>query len=127
MSYGNEITHQDILRKQNVLDFLEWYDDRREVWLDPNEYQTTRDVAGDDLDEYDGERIAELRIMAEAEDSSFISENYWKDYAREYADELLESAGAFAREYFDYKSFAADLQSDYQNYEYDGVTYWGIA
>lgn len=81
-----------------------------------------RDLWADEIDE-----LRDLRALVAAvgpEFGSLMSEDYWQEYARNEADETfdLEKTGAY--KYFDYDSYADDLQTDYSLVKFGDTTYY---
>lgn len=61
--------------------------------------------------------------------ATLVNDSYWEDYAKEWFDEVygheLNVAGHLAPYVtIDYDQFATDLQADYTDVDFDGVTFW---
>lgn len=124
--YGDDVEHADILPKSAISDFLQHVDYLADITGDPDLSEEARQEAGDMLDMYDSERIAELRVMAAAEDDAgFVSESYWQTYATERARDIYGEI--VDTEYFNDEKYADDLTAEFTTYTYDGVTYYASA
>lgn len=58
---------------------------------------------------------------------TFIRDSHFVEYVQELITELgyvSENMPEFIRHNIDWEGVASDLQSDYSEYEYDGVMYW---
>jgi hypothetical protein len=75
-------------------------------------------------------------LQAFAEDASgcadwahgevFIRDSYFKDYAKEMAEDIgaISMEATWPNNYIDWDSAADALQQDYTSFELDGVTFW---
>jgi antirestriction protein len=128
MSYGDDVQCEDIIQMSDVAEFLRYIDDLTEQAADEDATAEVRQEGARLLAEYDPDRIAELRALLKNSedygDESAISERYFKRYASDYANDVYSLDGTGASAYFDYDAFAADYQSDFSEFEYDGVTYY---
>jgi antirestriction protein len=120
MTAGSEnLYDKDIISDMDIENRLAWL-----VFLDD-----TSDMTDDDREFWtvEIEELAELKALVEAvgtEHGGLISESYWETYATNEADDLfgLEKSGAY--KWFDYDSYADDLQTDYSQVEFHGTTYY---
>jgi hypothetical protein len=123
-----EINHASVIYREEIGEFLEYIDDIRSDSEDTDLSAEERAEAEMALTEYDYSLIEQLRVMYDGSEEEFISEDYWKEYASDYADDfLLDSAEPVISRYFDYDTWAHDLQTDYTPWVYDGVTYYSRA
>ena len=81
-----------------------------------------------DIDEHaeHAELIALLDQVSDS-DSYFVRDSYFVKYAQELADDLCAARGALVRWPFtciDWQEAADELQQDYYDVDFDGVTYW---
>lgn len=119
-----EILHSNILYRHDMESLVDHYDDLLRDAEDEDYDALDRAAFAELASEYDEDRIQELRdMLAYSEDESFISERYWAEYAREYADEIFNLDGTGVSVYFDYDAFEDDLRGDYSEHMYDGITY----
>ena len=93
------------------------------------------DHLADGFDEEDFYDIDDLKTLrewnAEGESATsdweegveLISDGDFKDYAKEYANEIYDIPESLIY-YIDWESFADDLESDYTSIELSGKTYW---
>ena len=120
----DDIDHANIISREDLGRFLDYYDSLLCFAENENASQEDIEEAQDLLSDYDPDSIRELRAMYEGtEYGDFISEDYWDEYARDFFDEAYGIPEG-AREYVDYKRFADDLTMDYTSWEYDGTTYY---
>ena len=87
-------------------------------------------LSEEELEEEEQEELKELQELKEECEHygweygiTFIRETYFKDYAREIFDETNEVSDNL-RSYIDYESFADDLEMDYSEVEFRGITYY---
>ena len=73
-------------------------------WLDNEVIIAYAEDTGKELDN---------ELIADAENNYVGTFNDFQEYADDYADELMHSADDFLKSYFDYESFARDLEYDY--------------
>ena len=73
-------------------------------WLDNEAIIAYAENTGEELDN---------ELIADAENSYVGTFNSFQEYAEDYADELIHSTDDFLKSYFDYESFARDLEYDY--------------
>jgi hypothetical protein len=89
----------------------------------------------DPEDELELESLRNLERVAQYADdwiygATLVRDSYWEDYAREYFDDVygheIDKTSSVAASYLtiDYDQFASDLQVDYTDVDFDGVTYW---
>ena len=57
-------------------------------------------------------------------DSYFVRDSYFVQYARELADDLVFGVPSWPFNYIDWQEAADELQQDYYDVDFDGVTYW---
>ena len=59
-------------------------------------------------------------------DSYFVRDSYFVQYARELADDIVSYAGVprWPFNCIDWQEAADELQQDYYDVDFDGVTYW---
>ena len=87
----------------------------------------------EDIDEDEKEELEKLQAFKEEADASewdfgvaFIHEDYFEDYAREFAEDI----GAIGKDtqwpatHIDWDAAANELQMDYSSAKFDGVTYY---
>lgn len=121
MTAGSEnLYNEDIISENAIadrLDYLAFLDnddmsdeDDREFWVD------------------EIEELAELKALVEAVGADhyggLISEDYWKEYAQNDAEEMFDLNKSGAYKYFDYDTYADDLQTNYSLVEFHGKTYY---
>lgn len=97
------------------IDYLAFLDD-------PESSHEGREFWEDEIEE-----LKELRELVKDIGSEFgtiISEGFWETYAAQEADESfdLEKSGAY--KYFNYDSYADDLQTDYSQVKFGDDTYY---
>ena len=73
-------------------------------WLDDEVILAYAEYTGDKLDN---------ELIANAENNFLGTFNSFQEYADEYADEQLHNTDDFLKSYFDYESFARDIEYDY--------------
>ena len=73
-------------------------------WLDNEAIIAYAENTGEELDN---------ELIADAENSYVGTFSSFQEYAEDYADELIHSTDDFLKSYFDYESFARDLEYDY--------------
>ena len=73
-------------------------------WLDNEAIIANAENTGEELDN---------ELIADAENSYVGTFSSFQEYAEDYADELIHSTDDFLKSYFDYESFARDLEYDY--------------
>lgn len=134
MGQVTDIPHANVLQRHEIVAFLDYYDglkadmepgahDDDYCCWGPDDYDWTRDQ----LDGYDEEVVDQLRQMVnDSRDDSWVSEDYWEEYASQYADDVFGLEGTGITPYFDYSAFAADYKQDYTEYEYDGKSYYSL-
>lgn len=128
MSYGDQPNHSDVLYDDDISAFLDYIEETRGIISDEDSTEEDRIAAQEELDGFDEDVIEQLRDilqhMKDTGENSAISEKYWEDYAREYADEIWGLDGTGASQYFDYEKFTEDFSMDFTEYVYDGVSYY---
>lgn len=94
-----------------------WVSEDVWTWLEMDEHERNAIQAyKDDIDQSADNQYILDRLITTAES--------FKDYADELADELLSVAPKFLKDYFDYESFARDLEHDYSiAHDNDGTCY----
>ena len=122
----NEIDHENILDRHTIGEFLAYVNGLR---IDADDEDYSDDERADflaEFEEYDPERVQELQDMYDGtDDDSFVSEDYWDEYAADLADEcLLDGVPDTVKNYFDYDQWAQDLTQDDTEFEYDGKAYY---
>ena len=73
------------------------------------------------------ERASLLALLDQVSDSDayFIRDSYFVQYARELADDLCAARGVrWPFTCIDWREAADELQQDYYDVDFDGVTYW---
>lgn len=94
---------------------------------------TTAEIVGRDLrDEMAEERA--LRELADQGDdiedwqygATLIRDSYFVEYAKQLADDIgaIDPNAAWPLSHIDWEAAADELQTDYTDIEFDGVTYW---
>ena len=73
-------------------------------WLDNEAIIAYAENTGEELDN---------ELIADAENSYVGTFSSFQEYAEDYADELIHRTDDFLKSYFDYESFARDLEYDY--------------
>jgi|TARA_R100000482_G_scaffold110922_1_gene53240 antirestriction protein len=86
---------------ENLYEFCKALEDS---WLDNEVIIAYAEDTGEELD---------AELVANAEDNFVGIYSTFKDYAEEWADEQLVFQDDFLKRYFDYESFARDLEYDY--------------
>jgi uncharacterized protein with von Willebrand factor type A (vWA) domain len=88
-------------------------------------------LAINNFDERDGEELKVLTALVEelsgyATGGSMIRESHFKDYTRDYAEEIgaIERNTNWPHNCIDWDQATEELQQDYTAVEFDGVTYY---
>lgn len=57
---------------------------------------------------------------------TFISDDYFEDYARELAEDIgaIDPNASWPLNHIDWEAAADGLKMDYTSFEYEGMTYW---
>ena len=79
------------------------------------------------IDEQHVERASLQALLDQVSDSDsyFVRDRYFVQYARELADDLvLDGAPRWPFTCIDWLEAADELQQDYYDVDFDGVTYW---
>ena len=80
-----------------------------------------------DIDEH-VERASLQALLDQVSDSDvyFVRDSYFVQYARELADDIVPYAGVprWPFNCIDWQEAADELQQDYYDVDFDGVTYW---
>lgn len=107
--------------------------------IDPDAVNPELNVDGiDELSEDDIATVEEYAKLKELDDAgsnsaddwqfgeTLIRDSYFKDYARELADDIgaTNSESTWPNNYIDWDAAADALQQDYTSIEFDGVTFW---
>lgn len=116
--------NEDTINYDDVVERIEDLRDRRddEDQIDP-------------LDDDEAEELAKLEAFAEECESyvgqrsgaTLIRDSYFKDYARDCAEDQYGremAASAWPFDCIDWERAARELRMDYTGVEFDGVTYW---
>lgn len=122
MAGTQSLYSQDIINESEITERIEYLEFLDADWEGMTESE--REVWEDDREE-----LADLRnIVADlGEDmTSLVSEGYWSKYAEEDADDSFDLMKTGAYAWFDYDSYADDLQSDYTGYKFGDDTYYHI-
>ena len=95
---------------------------------------------GGDSEPLDDEERAELDALSTLADEgetladwiygvALIRDSYFVDYARDYAEDVVEGMrdAQWPFSHIDWEAAADELQTDYTNIEFNGVTYWARA
>jgi hypothetical protein len=130
----------DVIDSRDVIARIEELESDRDCIGDPDdaESETDADAIRDDLATWDadnGEELAELREFASrAEDyvdgwrhgAQLIHDDHFKDYARQYAEEVgaVSDDARWPCTCIDWEAAASELQQDYSVVEFGGQTYW---
>jgi hypothetical protein len=97
--------------------------------------QVLKSLEGEDEAELDDEQKELLSALQELRDNTsssgwrygitFISEDYWEEYCREFADDvgMIDEKSPLSN-YIDWGKWADDMQSDYSSIEINGCTYY---
>ena len=118
MTGSESLRNEDLITDWQVeerIDYLSFLDD-------DDMSDADRDNWADEIEE-----LKDLRALTDAigtEFGSLISEDYWKKYAIQNADELFDLDKTRAQDYFDYDSYADDLQTDYSQVQFGETTYY---
>ena len=76
----------------------------KDSWVDDEVIMAYAEHTGDELDN---------ELIANAEDYYVGTFDSFQEYADDFADEQLHNTNDFLKSYFDYESFARDLEYDY--------------
>jgi len=76
----------------------------KDSWVDDEVIMAYAEHTGDELDN---------ELIANAEDYYIGTFDSFQEYADDFADEQLHNTNDFLKSYFDYESFARDLEYDY--------------
>jgi hypothetical protein len=88
------------------------------------------------LDEDESEQLEILRSFAEEGETEFsdwndgvtlIRDSYFKDYARDFVEEVYEIRNDFPYNCIDWQEVADEMQLDYTEIDFNGIIYWGRA
>lgn len=112
------INTRDIVNRISYLEFLDdpdLSDDDKELWADEIEELPKLRALESQIDLTSGETL--------------IRDSEFEAYAAEWADEVYNVKNLVEGDLsefftFDYEKWADDLQSDYTDVTFDGVTYW---
>ena len=80
-----------------------------------------------DIDEHvERASLQALLDQVSSSDSYFVRDSYFVQYARELADDIVPYAGVprWPFNCIDWQEAADELQQDYYDVDFDGVTYW---
>ena len=126
MTIVDEFEHDDVLYREKLESYLGYVDGLKYDADDDDLSDEQRAEARLELDGIDMDVVQQIRDMLDdTSEDNFISENYWEAYAAEYADDcLLQGVPQQVASYFDYDSWARDMQYDYTAYTIDGTTYY---
>ena len=108
--YADEVAVHDyegINLNNEYPDFEELYyfcEAVEDSWVDDEAIMAYAEHTGNELDN---------ELIADAENSYVGTFSSFQEYAEDYADELIHSTDDFLKSYFDYESFARDLEYDY--------------
>lgn len=109
---------ENILHDSSVSDRLDYL-----AFLDEdNMSDDDRDLWADEIEEL--KDLTALVAAVGLEFGSLISEDYWKEYASEDADDSFDLQKTGAWKYFDYEEYADDLQTDYSLVKFGDTTYY---
>lgn len=119
--------HTDVSNSANIID-------SRDVIARIAELEAESGGLDDELDELEQEELTALRELASEGETladwphgeTLIRDSYFEDYARELADDIgaIDSNASWPLNHIDWKAAAEELQVDYTEIDYDGVTYW---
>lgn len=112
--------HEDIIDSRDVIERIA---------------ELTRGWESGELDDDEAHELATLRALADegeryAEDwrhgATLISENYFTEYAQELAEDIgvLDRDARWPANHIDWEAAANELKIDYNEVDYDGVTYY---
>jgi len=92
------------------------------------------DVPENDRDEDEARELAALRNLAEQGETfedwqygvALIRDSYFVTYAEELAEDIgaIDRNASWPLRHIDWEAAADELQTDYTDVEFDGVTYW---
>jgi hypothetical protein len=117
-------TDRDSLRDENIIsdsqvtdriDYLAFLDD-------DDMSESDRELWADEIEE-----LKALRQLVEAigdEFGAMISDDHWKKYAGDDANDKWDLDKTGIASYFDYDQYASDLQTDFSSVEFLGTTYY---
>lgn len=100
-----------------------------------SEYSDHIDNNGTDEDFSNMEELEGLRtINEEWSDNAeweygafFVRDSYWQDYAEQLVrdiGDLPDELPSYIEIHIDWEGVASEIQQDYSEYDFDGVTYW---
>jgi hypothetical protein len=87
----------------------------------------------EDFDQEDKDELEKLRAFKDEVNSSewdfgltFISENYFEEYAQEFAEDIgaISKDSQWPLNHIDWEAAARELKMDYSTVEYDNETYY---
>jgi hypothetical protein len=119
MAWTESLYNEDIISDGAIagrLDYLDFLDDTSDLSEDDREFWE------DEIEE-----LAELKTLVAAVGSDtggLISEHYWPNYAAQDAEDAFDLNKTGAYKYFDYDSYADDLQTEFSQVEFHGTTYY---
>lgn len=118
---------EDIIDSRDVIARIEY--------LESAQNDAAEDSEADPLTDDETEELAALKALAGqgemyAEDwhhgEALIRESYFQTYAQEFADDVcdMRNASAWPFNHIDWEAAAEDLKTDYNEIEFNGVTYY---
>ena len=126
------------VREHNLLDILLSEElDKKQAQIEDMKENILSDEAGhplsDDFGMDEATELKALKSLADEADSGdwsygeqLISDSYFETFAREFADDIgaIPKNSSWPCTCIDWKEAAEELQQDYTEVDFDGVTYW---
>lgn len=119
-------SYEDIIDSRDVIARIEELEFERDAAEDP--------AAWDAENSEEAEELAALKDLAAQGEScgdwihgaTLIRDSYFETYAQELAEDcgMLENATSWPATCIDWQQAARELQQDYTDVTFDGVTYW---
>ena len=116
---------QDIIDSRDIITRIEYLENLKE----------DAESEGNTLEDYEQEELTNLKELAEqgennASDwiygSTLVRDSYFEEFAEEEANELglINNDSSWPFNHIDWEAAAEELQQDYTEIDFDGVTYW---
>ena len=128
----------DIIDSRDIINRVEELAEREEFWAMSKSHREaekdTQVYAEGPLNGDEAEELAELRAVAAQGETlddwvhgeTLIRDDYFTEYAKQTAEDLgcIDREAGWPSMHIDWEAAAADLQTDYTDIDYNGVTYW---
>lgn len=116
----------NVIDSRDIIDRLEELESDYSIHIE----EGGKDEEFDDMDEL----VSLRKLLDEWSDNSewqygafFVRDSYWTDYCEELVKDIgdiPDNLPGYIENNIDWDGVAEDLQADYSDYDFDGVTYW---